>query len=74
MLGSDEKKDFLKRISRAICERFLEKASKVCYTTLVLENMLENNRKIMNVSRDYIFKFFVFFINNTNRIMDVVTT
>ncbi|CAF0743531.1 unnamed protein product [Adineta steineri] len=28
LLGSDEKKDYLKRVSRAICERFLEKASK----------------------------------------------
>ncbi|CAF0885397.1 unnamed protein product [Adineta ricciae] len=28
ILGSEEKKDYLKRVSRAICERFLEKASK----------------------------------------------
>ncbi|UJR28673.1 hypothetical protein I4U23_009902 [Adineta vaga] len=28
ILGSEEKKDYLKRVARAICERFLEKASK----------------------------------------------
>ncbi|CAF0766691.1 unnamed protein product [Rotaria sordida] len=28
VLGSEEKKEYLKRVSRAICERFLEKASK----------------------------------------------
>ena len=32
VLGSEEKKEFLKQISRAICERFLEKASKVSFT------------------------------------------